>query len=234
MIDLHNDGIDLLRPEDSRVLMDVDGDGQRERVGWAAPSDAVLVLDANRDGRVDVEREVSFVSHLPGARTDLEGLAAHDSDGDGAITAADARWQDFGLFQDRNGNGLQEDGELISLDDAGLRSLSLVREGSPEMNQGNFVFGTSAVQWTDGTSSRAGDVMFAVQSTSLNRPLSADEFDAEIERMALRFNQIAALPNPTEHDALTAFVPSATQSFAEDWVAAAHAHTLSSGFSDNL
>ena len=70
------------------------------------------------------------------------------------------------------GRADRQDGELISLDDAGLRSLSLTREGSPEMNQGNFVFGTSAVQWDDGRSSRAGDVMFAVQSTSLNSPMS--------------------------------------------------------------
>jgi len=234
VIDLHHDGIELIRPEDSNVFMDLNGDGQRERIGWAAPGDAVLVFDANQDARVDFDHEVSFIDHLPGARTDLEGLAAHDSNGDGLITSADNRWTDFGLFQDRNANGVQDAGEFVSLDAAGLRSLSLTREGVSEMNQGNLVFGTSAVQWTDGSSTRAADVMFAAESLPLPQPMplpDADleaDLDARVAHMVLLFNQIAALPDPSESHGLTVFVPAEQTSPIDDWVAATTAASLSS------
>lgn len=213
VIDLSNDGIDLIRPEDSNVFMDINGDGWRDRIGWAAPSDAVLVFDANQDGRVDIDREVSFVDHLPGARTDLEGLAAHDTNGDGLLNAADARWKEFGMFQDRNGNGIQDEGEFISLDAAGLRSISLTREGVPELNQGNVVFGTSAVEWSDGRTTRAGDVMFAGDGIPF----------PEAAQMALLFSQLAALPALPDAEAATVFLPPQVDELTDAWAAAAAA-----------
>ena len=216
VIDMANDGIDLIRPEDSNVFMDINDDGWRDRIGWAAPADAILVLDANRDGRVDIDHEVSFVDHLPGARTDLEGLAAHDSDGDGWITAADARWKDFGLFQDRNANGVQDAGEFVSLDQAGLQGISLTREGSPQMNQGNVVFGTSQVLWADGSATRAGDVMFAGDGVPI----------PEAAQMALLFAQYAALPPSGASDPATVFVPATQDDASDAWAAAAAASAM--------
>jgi len=229
VVDLANDGIELVRPADSNVFMDINGDSHRDRMGWAAPSDAVLVLDANQDGRVDIDHEVSFVGHLPGARTDLEGLVAHDSNGDGQITSADDRWKDFGLFQDRNGNGVQDEGEFLSLEAAGLRSISLTREGEPEMNQGNVVFGTSAVTWSDGSATRAADVMFAGDGVplpdaavqALLAAAAATAEDARIAQMALLFNQMAALPDPVESPGATVFVPPTQEHFTDEWLAAA-------------
>lgn len=206
-----------IRPEDSNVFMDINDDGWRDRIGWAAPADAILVLDANRDGRVDIDHEVSFVDHLPGARTDLEGLAAHDSNHDGWISAADDRWKDFGLFQDRNANGAQDEGEFVSLDDAGLQGISLTREGTPAMNQGNIVFGTSQVQWADGSTTRAGDVMFAGDGVPI----------PEAAQMALLFAQYAALPPSGASEAATVFVPAAHDDPADAWVAAAALGSLS-------
>ncbi len=231
VVDLASDGIELLRPADSNVFRDINGDGLRDRMGWAAPSDAVLVLDANQDGRVDIDHEVSFVGHLPGAQTDLEGLVAHDSDGDGFITSADDRWKDFGLFQDRNGNGVQDEGEFLSLEAAGLRSISLAREGLPEMNQGNVVFGTSAVAWSDGRTARAADVMFAgdgvpLPDAAVQALLAAAEDaaqDARIAHMALLFNQMAAIPDPSESPGATVFVPPTHEHFTDEWLAAAAA-----------
>ncbi|MEJ7686958.1 MAG: hypothetical protein WKG52_08210 [Variovorax sp.] len=79
---------------------------------------------------MDLDREVSFVGYLPGARTDLEGLAAFDTDGDMRLGAADADWHRFGLFQDKNANGRQDEGEYVTLDEAGVESIGLEREGS--------------------------------------------------------------------------------------------------------
>ncbi|MDP3135828.1 MAG: tandem-95 repeat protein, partial [Burkholderiaceae bacterium] len=83
VLDMDGDGIELIAAKDSPMLADVNGDGIKERMGWAAPDDAVLAYDANRDGYIDVMDEISFVKYLPGATTDMEGLTAFDTDGDG-------------------------------------------------------------------------------------------------------------------------------------------------------
>lgn len=167
VIDLTGDGIDLIRPEDSNFFADVNGDGWRERIGWSAQGDGVLAFDVDGDGRVNRAEEVSFVGYKAGARTDLEGLAAFDTDGDGLLTAADAQWGRFGVFQDKNGNGRQDAGELSSLDALGMTALSLQRHGIAHIDHGNVVFGSSDVSWADGNHTQAGDVMFAGQDVAL-------------------------------------------------------------------
>lgn len=167
VVDLQGDGIDLVKPEDSHVFADLNKDGWREHIGWAASTDAVLAFDANADGKIDQANEVSFVSYLAGAKTDMEGLAAFDTDGDGKITAHDKDWAKFGLLHDANGNGVQDEGEFLSLDQQGISSIDLHREGTPVMNNGNVVFGTSTVTFTDGHTTKAGDVMFAGENLAL-------------------------------------------------------------------
>ncbi len=151
VVDLDRDGIELLAAPDSQVRVDLDGDGHAERIGWAAPDDAVLALDANGDGTIDFASETSFVRHKAGAQTDLEGLAGLDDNGDGLISAADAVWSSLALVRDANGNGCADAGELGSLDALGLESIALQREGVPHLDQGNVVYGTSEVRLADGS-----------------------------------------------------------------------------------
>jgi hypothetical protein len=63
ILDLAGDGFDISFTGTARF--DMDGDGFRERVGWAAPQDAFLVLDLNAggtrgagDGRIDQAKEL--------------------------------------------------------------------------------------------------------------------------------------------------------------------------------
>jgi VCBS repeat-containing protein len=165
VIDLDNDGLDLIRPQDSNVWVDVNGDGRPDRLGWAASSEAVLVLDERGDGRIDQRHEYSFVGYTPGATSDLEGLQAFDSNSDRLLSAADQHWAQFGLFQDNNANGRQDAGEFVRITDTTVTSISLVREGQRQDVNGNVVFGTSEVRFADGSSTRAGDVMFNTAST---------------------------------------------------------------------
>ncbi|MCA3175015.1 MAG: tandem-95 repeat protein, partial [Burkholderiales bacterium] len=189
VLDLNNNGIELLRPEDSAMFADLNDDGWRERIGWAAPSDAVLAYDANNDGRINRAEEVSFVDYLPGAVTDLDGLAAFDTNHDGRLTQVDALWQQFGVFQDANNNGQQDMGEYCSLDQVGISAISLTRQGQAEVNNGNLMFGTTTVTYSDGHTTQAGDVMFATTDTN----------DARLAQLALLFNQMvntATQPEP--------------------------------------
>lgn len=161
VVDTGDDGIDLVRPEDSNMFADINGDGWRDQIGWVSSSDALLAYDANGDGLINQANEVSFTTYLPGARTDLEGLAAFDTDGDRQLTSADAQWNQFGLLQDHNDNGVQDEGEWVALQDAGVTHINLTSDGQVVENNGNVVFGETTVGYADGTTHTAGDVMFA-------------------------------------------------------------------------
>lgn len=166
VVDLDGDGIELVKPQDSHMFADLNGQGWRERIGWASIDDGILAFDANQDGHITESKEISFVSYKEGAQTDLDGLAAFDSDGDGKLTAHDALWSSFGIVRDLNKNGVQDEGEFISLDQMGISSIGLQRQGKPEVNNGNVVFGTTEVGFTDGHTAQAGDVMFGGEITA--------------------------------------------------------------------
>jgi hypothetical protein len=176
VVDLDGDGIELVKPQDSHMFADLNGEGWREHIGWASTDDGILAFDANQDGHITDNNEISFVGYKEGAKTDLDGLAAFDTDGDGKLTAHDAQWASFGILRDLNKNGVQDAGEFISLDQMGITSISLQREGSPHLNNGNVVFGTSEVTFSDGHTSRAGDVMFGGEISPL-----PDEVRAALE-----------------------------------------------------
>ena len=119
ILDLDGDGVELVPLEDSTAFFDIDGDGYRERMAWAAPDDGFLAYDKDDDGAIAEHDELSFVSYLDGARTDLEGLRHFDTDGDGQLDADDAEWGRFRVWQDLDQDGESDEGELRSLDEAG-------------------------------------------------------------------------------------------------------------------
>ncbi len=162
MFDLKGNGVSFSNVSRSQVRFDVNQDGLLDRVGWIkGKDDAVLALDRNGNGKVDGPSEISFLADLLGARSDMEGLLGLDSDRDGFLTAGDATFGDFMLWQDRNGNGLSERGELISLSDAGITSIGLeildraALDGGREASQ---ILGRSTVIFADGREIDAYDV----------------------------------------------------------------------------
>ena len=155
------------------MFADINKDGWRDQIGWVSSADAVLAFDANQDGKIDQSNEVSFTSYLLGAKTDLEGLAAFDTNGDGKLSNLDDQWSKFGLVQDGNGNGIQDEGEFSGLDAQQIVSIDLNRQGSPELNNGNVVFGTATVTYADGHTTDAADVMFAGKDIALPTDVQA-------------------------------------------------------------
>lgn len=129
VFDLDGDGAELIDAKESQVQHDVDGDGRKEKIGWVGSDDAILALDRNSDGAIQLTSEISFVGDTPGAKTDLEGLAAFDENGDGVLSAADSAFARFVLWRDLNGNGVSEAGELTGLAEAGFTELALAARG---------------------------------------------------------------------------------------------------------
>jgi len=162
VIDLNRDGLDLLGPDSSGAAFDWTGDGEPEATGWiAGKGDAVLAYDHDEDERVTRADEISFVGYLGGAQTDLEGLRAFDTTGDSLFDAGDEQWSRFGLWND-DGDAVFQEGELVPMEESGIESLSLERDGEGYEDGGNTVFGTAEVSYSDGTTSQLGDVGFAV------------------------------------------------------------------------
>jgi Ca2+-binding RTX toxin-like protein len=166
VLDLDGDGVELVSSQISNVYVDMNGDGVKDRTGWAAADDAFLALDRNGDGIVTDMGEISFVGDLPGAVSDLEGLAAHDSDHDGTIDADDAAYGSFMVWQDSNQDGISQASELRTLAQAGITyvSLTLNRTGAdPATAEDNVIYSTSEYGLGDGTRRLLGDVMLSYQ-----------------------------------------------------------------------
>ncbi|HEX9931573.1 MAG TPA: cadherin domain-containing protein, partial [Allosphingosinicella sp.] len=164
VLDYDGDGSGLVSIGESAARFDMDGDGDRDRTGWIAAGDALLALDRNGDGAITDIAEISFVADKAGAQTDLEGLAAFDTDGDGAIGTRDERFADFRLWFDNDGNGATDAGELLTLVEAGIASISL---GGTKLSLdeqaggGNRIHARSSFTRDDGTSGGVLDAAFA-------------------------------------------------------------------------
>src|SRR3546814_9689913 len=124
-LDLGGDGLNFVSSA-AGVAFDHDGDGVREATSWAGRGDGILVRDANGDGIANNGGEIGF--SVAGS-TDLEGLRLqYDSDGDGMLSAADAEFASFGVWQDANGDGVTGAGEFRSLADLGIASIALTSD----------------------------------------------------------------------------------------------------------
>src|SRR5581483_880757 len=125
VLDLDGGGVQLTDRGQNNAQIDLDGDGVADKTGWVGSGEGILAIDRNGDGRVTNAAEISCTGDKAGAKSDLDGLSAFDSNGDGQISALDADFAKFMVWQDANGDGKAEAGEVHSLADAGVQSISL-------------------------------------------------------------------------------------------------------------
>jgi VCBS repeat-containing protein len=164
-----------LAPVAPPIGIDLNGDGQVGFVGtdagvsfdygygkvataWVAPEDGILVRDANQDGQVTHDEMVFSTGG-----SDLEGLAAYDSNHDGALDAGDAAFGEFAVWQDANSNGVVDSGEMLGLAALGITSISLSSDGTSYSAAGGdvTVVGTGSFTRADGTTGVLADSVFA-------------------------------------------------------------------------
>ena len=129
ILDLDGQGVQTLSASDSRARYDMDGDGLADDTSWFGRTEGMLFLDRDGDGKVSNAGEFSFIGDVVGAQSDLEGLKAWDSNHDGLLSVLDVRFNDFRIWQDKDGDGVAEDGEVMTLTTAGVKSINLT--GSP-------------------------------------------------------------------------------------------------------
>ncbi len=178
VLDLDNDGVELVSLRQSTISYSMSDAVDTIRTGWVGADDALLVLDRNRDGTISGRSEISFMEDVPGAVSDIEGLAAFDTNHDGYFNTGDARFAEFQVWQDRNQDGVSQSEELRSLADTGVRAVGLTRTLTGESAEGaadNVITATAEMVRTDGSIGVAGDVTFAYLEKRVEE-LSAEEF----------------------------------------------------------
>jgi hypothetical protein len=160
VLDLSGQGIQLTDRRSSDAAFDADGNGVPNRIAWTVPGEGLLAFDADGSGTVDSLPEIQLSAWLPGARTDLEGLAAFDSNHDAALDAGDQNFSRFGIWTSPDGTSAP--GDFQSLVEAGVRSISLVSDGQrTDLPDGSTIHGIGTFTRTDGTTGKLADVSLA-------------------------------------------------------------------------
>ena len=170
VLDLNGDGITTTAVT-SGTYFDHDANGFAEATGWVNAQDGILVLDRNANSTIDSGRELfgseTLLANGQKAANGYEALKELDSNLDGQINNQDAAYTTLKIWKDANGDGISQAGELFTLADAGVQSIST---GSTAANQadanGNTVKQTGTFTKADGTTGNSADIWFAVNTAN--------------------------------------------------------------------
>jgi RHS repeat-associated protein len=156
VLDLDGDGIELSVLAESSAFFDLDADRFAEQTGWVKADDGLLAIDKNGDRRINDINEL-----FGNATTDgFVVLKQLDSNNDNLIDSRDAQFSKLLIWRDYNQDGFSNVGELRSLADWGIRSISLNAQTAGYFLQGNRISSTSSYTLTNGTTRQIVDAWF--------------------------------------------------------------------------
>ena len=174
VIDFDGDGFEILSVKDG-VYFDNDAKGLKEKTAWVSSDDALLAIDVNGNGIIDDGSELFGTSTVMSdgnkAKSGFEALSQYDTNGDGIIDANDSSYAKLLIWQDKNGDGISRQDELVALDDAGIKSISLSTSDDTGRN-------VVSVTMTDGSTVSMGEFDFDAQyynTREKNKPQISDE-----------------------------------------------------------
>jgi len=107
-----------------------------------------------------------------------EVLALYDDNKDGLISGQDKIYEKLIVWQDANSNGISESGELTSLQDAGIESLSLSYVKAGKSQDGNTLTKLGETTAADGSSGQWGEVVFGQADSYTVEPPHEDDVPA--------------------------------------------------------
>ena len=179
VIDLDGDGFELLSLSNG-VYFNENAEGLREKTQWVTPDDALLAIDLNGDGIINDGSELFGTSTILAdgskARNGFEALAQYDENGDGIIDEKDTAYSQLLVWRDANSDGVSQAEELVSLQEAGIQSISLTHYDE----DGRQVAG---ITFNDGRTSKIGEFNFEAQLYN-TKELEEIEISEEIRALA--------------------------------------------------
>ena len=164
IFDLDGDGIETTSVKNG-VHFDFDKNGFAEKLGWVGADDGLLVRDLNGNGNIDNGGELfgdlTQIAEGVTAVNGFEALAALDLNGDGVIDSNDAIYSELRIWQDKNQNGTVDEGELFTLEEAGIAGIGLDYDTINETDgQGNSHTQQGYYVKADGSTGTVEDVWF--------------------------------------------------------------------------
>lgn len=128
ILDLDGDGIETTSVNNG-VNYDFLADGIKEKTGWVGKDDGFLVLDKNSNGKIDNDSEFfgegQSLKNGEKSTGGFESLGEYDGNGDKIINSNDEIYSQLRIWQDKNQNGITDEGELKTLKELGIKSISL-------------------------------------------------------------------------------------------------------------
>ncbi len=131
--------------QDARISFDLDGNGPKMYASWPTLNAGWLVYDKDGSGIVSsgldlFGRSTFWIFWKHG----YDALSALDADNDGVVEGAET--EGLAIWQDANCNGVSDPGEVRSLKDCGIASLSC----RSEVGADGFFGSPGGVHFTDG------------------------------------------------------------------------------------
>ncbi|MCF8183542.1 MAG: hypothetical protein K9J43_01045, partial [Polynucleobacter sp.] len=127
ILDLDGDGVETLGQQ-SIIHFDHDKNGFSELTGWVGKDDGLLVLDRNGNGQIDDGGELfgnnTILANGSLASNGYKALMELDANQDGSIDISDSAYSTLRVWKDGNSDGAVDDGELMTLEQAGVESIS--------------------------------------------------------------------------------------------------------------
>lgn len=167
VLDLDGDGIELVKANGwNGVQFDFNGDGIQSATGWVKADDGILVYDRNNNGVIDDGTEI-FGKDFNKQQNIKDGFAALgtlDNNKDNVLNNQDTAFNKIKVWQDFNQDGITQKGELKTLSELGIASLSLDTGKTKDTNNRNAVGKYSTYTTTDGKKYKMGDVNFEIDS----------------------------------------------------------------------
>ncbi len=161
VFDLSGTGVDLTALSDAAPMLDMRGDGFAVHTGWVGAGQGILVL---QQAGGTATPTITEMLGGPGAEG-FAALAQYDSNGDGVIDANDPIYSQLRIWVDGNHNGAVDAGELETLAQAGIASISLASTTQTGDTQaGNTITATGSFTRSDGSTGAVADVSFNVDT----------------------------------------------------------------------
>ncbi|MEE9354420.1 MAG: Ig-like domain-containing protein, partial [Methylococcaceae bacterium] len=174
-LDLNGDGIHTTALGDTEGRFDLLNNGKPIESGWLSGEDAFLAVDTNGNGIIDDRSEL-----FGGAIGDgFAKLAGYDSNNDGVVDAQDVNFSDLQVWQDSNENHQTDEGELISLDEAGIASLNVDYTNEYAEDNSNVLLERGTATSTEGESIDMADVYFNIAPTA--EELEGSDIDVQMD-----------------------------------------------------
>ena len=157
-----NKVIELIKYENSMVCFNYNDDESCLKTSWVGSSDAILTYDHNDNRKVDFAKEIVLTKWEERAKTDLDALKlSFDSNKDGVLNKLDEEYDKFYIWQDKNQDGIAQEDELRTLNEAGIKEISLnIEDVDKEFAKEYNAYSKVKVYWENGAVTYAYDLIF--------------------------------------------------------------------------